>query len=168
MLITLSKGYYAFERVPEFWTWLENMATQGRIKIPKEILDEVAPPNQRPKDRDQVSQWLFDRKRIFLLGEYDMSSLPRVYERYCMEKQSGQWQIGGALSPREYIEIGQDPFLMCAALSGGRDVVVVTMEVSKPGKERANRKIPDVCKELGIQCMGAVEFVHDADFKTSG
>ena len=167
MLITLSKGYYSFDRVPEFWTWLEHMATQGRIRIPREIFEEVAPPNQRLKDRDQVSQWLIDRKSIFLLDEYDNSSLSKVYERYCMEKKSGKWQLGKSLSVSEHAEIAKDPFLICAALSGGADYVVVTMEVSKPGKERANRKIPDVCKELDIQCMGAVEFVHDADFKTS-
>lgn len=167
MLITLSKGYYHFGRVPEFWTWLEDMATQGRIRIPSEIFDEVAPPKQRPKDRDQVSQWLIDRKHIFLLDEYDRSLLPRVIDRYRQQKRGSQWQLGDPLSAREHREIGQDPFLMCAALSGGADYVVVTMESSKPGKERANRKIPDVCKELGITCMGAVEFVHEADFKTS-
>jgi hypothetical protein len=29
---------------------------------------------------------------------------------------------------------------------------VVTVEVSAPGKQRQNRRIPDVCTALGVRC----------------
>jgi Domain of unknown function (DUF4411) len=32
----------------------------------------------------------------------------------------------------------------------GDDRVVVTVEVSKPSKKRQNRKVPDICKTMGV------------------
>ena len=52
----------------------------------------------------------------------------------------------------ELEEIGKDPFLVAAALSGeGR--FVVTREVSKKTQLRAKRRLPDVCEALGAQCI---------------
>jgi hypothetical protein len=49
----------------------------------------------------------------------------------------------------EIEEIGNDPLLIAAALAGP-DRAVVTREVSKPSKKRAERKIPDVCAVFGV------------------
>jgi len=44
-----------------------------------------------------------------------------------------------------------DPFVV--ALATERDLTVLCAERSKPSKPR----IPDVCRELGIDCIGLVE-----------
>ncbi len=52
----------------------------------------------------------------------------------------------------ELEEIGKDPFLAAAALSGpGR--FVVTREVSKTTARRAKARLPDVCSALGVVSM---------------
>ncbi len=40
-LITASKTYYPIDQIPEFWDWIDHKATNGWIKLPAEILDEV-------------------------------------------------------------------------------------------------------------------------------
>lgn len=51
VLIDANRDYYPVERIPEFWGWLLEMGTRGRIKIPQEFLEEVIyplPPDDRP------------------------------------------------------------------------------------------------------------------------
>lgn len=50
-LITAHNGYYAINRVPEFWTWLRHHGAAGQIKIPKEIYAEVEDGN------DALADW---------------------------------------------------------------------------------------------------------------
>ena len=64
----------------------------------------------------------------------------------------------------ELLALTRDPFLIAAALLGpGR--IVATREVSKPGKVRANRKVPDVCVTLGIECINDFELWRRLDFR---
>ncbi len=41
VLINASNSYYPPDAVPEFWEWISHQATNGFIKLPIEILDEV-------------------------------------------------------------------------------------------------------------------------------
>jgi len=41
VLITASNMYYPLDVVPEFWEWIDHHATNGRNKLPDEVLDEV-------------------------------------------------------------------------------------------------------------------------------
>jgi hypothetical protein len=62
-------------------------------------------------------------------------------------------------------EIGRDPFLIGYALANPAGCTVVTKEVSAPSKQRANRKVPDVCKALGIRCINGFEFYRELGFR---
>ena len=42
VLIRAHEDYYPLDRVPQFWTWLEQNALVGQIKMPFEIYDEIA------------------------------------------------------------------------------------------------------------------------------
>ncbi|MGB7759478.1 MAG: DUF4411 family protein [Bryobacteraceae bacterium] len=33
--------YYPLDAVTEFWEWIDHQATNGRIKLPVEVLDEI-------------------------------------------------------------------------------------------------------------------------------
>jgi hypothetical protein len=56
------------------------------------------------------------------------------------------------LTDDEVIQIGRDPILIAYALASPAERCVVTTEVSAPGKQRQNRRIPDVCATMGIAC----------------
>ena len=67
------------------------------------------------------------------------------------------------LTDVEIEEIGQDPFLIAAAL-GGADRIIVTREVSRPTAQRANRRIPDVCATFGIVAITDFAFFRKLNF----
>ncbi len=138
-LIDAHQDYYPIDRIPGFWTWLVEMGTAGTIKIPTQIYDEVAPFS------GTLPEWLRQdhvRAALVLQETANITLVRRVLD------------IGYApdLDDVELEEIGNDPFLVAAALSGSRRFVV-TREVSKRTQTRAKRKIPDVCDALGVKHM---------------
>lgn len=71
------------------------------------------------------------------------------------------------LDDSEVEKIGQDPFLVGYGLvSPSR--VVVTKEVSKPSKMRANRRVPDVCRALGVKWVTDFDLYRALGFSTAG
>lgn len=55
------------------------------------------------------------------------------------------------LTDIEIEEIGRDPFLTAYALADPENRVIVTTERTKPRAQRKNRKVPDVCAQIGIR-----------------
>lgn len=150
-LIRANGDYYPIERIPQFWDWLIECGRAGRVKIPNEIADEVT------AGRDEVAEWLKseDAKAALRLGEkVDVSALRHVVA-------SG---YAPDLDATEMQKIGKDPFLVAYAL-GKPGRTVVTKELSKPSKQRANRKVPDVCNLCGITWLNDFGFYRDADFR---
>jgi hypothetical protein len=68
------------------------------------------------------------------------------------------------LNDVEMEKIGRDPFLVSAAL-GGAGRVVVTRERSRPAKQRANRKVPDVCGAFAVAWFDDFELWRVLDFR---
>jgi Domain of unknown function (DUF4411) len=135
VLIRAHEDYYGLEQVPQFWQWLLGQAEAGHVKMPFEIHDEIAVANGALPD------WIRDAavKKALILGEeVDADLFDQVMGCY-----------GANLSDSDLEKIGRDPFLIAYA-SVSADRVVVTKEVSKPSKQGANRKIPDVCDQLGV------------------
>lgn len=153
VLIDANRDYYPIERVPEFWEWLENAGENGNAKIPLEVHEEIRDGN------DALAKWVKRdsiKTALLLEEEVDVSSLSHVIDHgYAPD-----------LRDDEVDKIGRDPFLIAYDLknSGGRSVV--TTEVSKPKRRRANRHLPDVCKDLRVRCHNTFEFVRALNFST--
>lgn len=150
-LIRANGDYYPIERIPQFWGWLIECGQAGSVKIPNEIADEVA------AGRDEVSEWLkgSDAKTALRLEErVDVSSLRHVVANgYAPDLDATEMQ-----------KIGKDPFLVAYALAK-TDRTVVTEELSRPSKQRANRKVPDVCNACGVTWLNDFGFYREADFR---
>ena len=71
------------------------------------------------------------------------------------------------LTDDEIEQIGRDPFLIAYALVAPNDHCVVTAEVSKPGRKRQNRHLPDVCQTMKVKCSDPFSFMKTLGFKTS-
>ena len=150
-LINAHNGWFALNRVPEFWLWLIHQAETGTIKMPSETYGEVENGN------DELAAWMKEtehKKFLRLAEDADLAKVQSVLTRY-----------GYDLTEDELITIGQDPFLIAAAL-GHAGRIVVTGEVSASSKMRAKRKVPDICNDLGVPWRSPVEFIRDLDFKT--
>jgi hypothetical protein len=150
-LITAHNTWYGRKRVPEFWRWLIHHGKTGTVKLPAEIYAEVE------GGTDDLAAWMHDSatKKALLLGETsDPVTVQAVLGCY-----------GSPLTDSDLITIGQDPFLIAAAV-GRPDRLVVTAEVSKPARTGARRHVPDVCGDCGVKWMHPVTFIADLDFST--
>ena len=152
VLIDANRDYYPLERVPEFWDWLVDGGVKGRMRVPLEMYEEV----HAGRD-DDLTHWLKDNRGALLLNEdADSALVARVVE------------IGYApdLNDEEVERVGRDPFLIAHALCDPTHRTVITTEVSKPKKQRANRHIPDVCRDLDVRCRNTFEFIEELNFTT--
>jgi hypothetical protein len=136
VIIRAHEDYYPVDRIPQFWTWLLDMAAANSIKMPRLIFNEITP------SAGPLADWIKQthvKDAVILDEPVDAARVQHVLAHgYAPD-----------LNDVEIEEIGKDPFLVAAALAAP-DRVVVTREVSKPGKIRANRRLPDVCAGLGV------------------
>ena len=151
VLIRAHEDYYPLDRIPHFWTWLLEQAAAGVIKTPRQIYDEVAP------SADLLGEWLrqVDVKDALILA--DATDAARV-------RHAIAHGYAPDLNDVELEKIGRDPFLVAAAL-GGADRVVVTREVSRPSKQRGNRKLPDVCATFGLRVINDFALYRELHFR---
>lgn len=157
VLITANNFYYPIDRVPEYWEWLAYMGSQGHVKMPFEIFEEV---KDGPDDaeKDLLFAWLREdtNKEALLLDE---RVDPLLVQKVIAEGYAPD------LTDDEVEQIGRDPFLIAYALAG-KDRCVVTVETSAPKKQRQNRKVPDVCKSMGATSCNPFEFNRELGFRT--
>ena len=157
VLITANNLPYPIDRVPEYWEWLAYMGSQGHVKMPFEIFEEV---KDGPEDaeKDLLFAWLQEdaNKKALLLDEkVDPVLLQKVIaEGYAPD-----------LTDDEVEQIGRDPFLIAYCMVS-KNRCVVTVETSSPRKQRQNRKVPDVCKVMGANYCNPFEFNRVLGFRT--
>lgn len=153
VLIRAHEDYYPIDRIPQFWAWLVSLGDSSTIKVPYEIYGEIA------VSTGPLHDWLTDNavtKSILLDQKVDPASLNNVLAQgYAPD-----------LDDSEIEEIGRDPFLIAYALNDVAETTVVTKEVSAPSKQRANRKIPDVCRTFGVRCINDFELYRQLNFRT--
>lgn len=158
-LIDAKRDYFEFERVPEFWEWLQHHGGKGNVKIPVEIYEEFEEAKNADGYRDSLAEWASDhavREALLLGEEVDRRIVSRVISNgYCPDP-----------TDQEIEKIGRDPFLIAHALRDPEIRVVVTTEVSRPAKQRANRKVPDVCRDMGVRCINSFQLLRELDFRT--
>ena len=122
--------------------------------MPLEMVEEIR------EGTDDLAAWLAERDHLQALcldEEADVGLVRRVIdEGYAPD-----------LTDQEVEIIGRDPFLISYALVAPTDRYVVTNEISKPGKQRANRKVPDVCNQMRVRWMDSFGLIRALDFSTS-
>ena len=150
VLTVAGRDYYPLDRVPQFWDWLEDMGRNGALKVPLEVYEEVTDGD------DDLVVWLKANRSTMVLDEsVDAGLLTRVIERgYAPD-----------LTDSEMEKLGADPFLIAYALADPTNRCVVTMEASRPSRQRANRHIPDVCRGFDIRCINTFHLIRELDFR---
>jgi len=158
VLITANNTYYPVDRVAEYWEWLIYMSKSGYVKMPLEIFEEVK-DGPKDADKDLLFGWIQQEncKSELILKEAVNSSHVQnvIVSGYAPD-----------LKDDEVEQIGRDPFLVAYALAQPTSRCVVTVEVSKPKKQRANRHLPDVCAAVGVSCCDPFAFLRTLGFRT--
>ncbi len=158
ILIDADRDYYPIDRVPEFWGWLFESANNQNTKVPREIYEEVMRGRKRgtTESREELTDWLKKGEDTIVLDEsVDRKLIDQVVKCYASD-----------LNDEEINVLGRDPFLIAYALKIPSERIVVTNETSKPKRKRANRHIPDVCKDLGLHCCNTFKFIRELNFRT--
>jgi hypothetical protein len=159
-LIDAKRDYYPIDRVPEFWEWLVFHGKEGNIKIPIEVYEEFADVKDKDSRKDSLAAWSGDPQvKTSLLLEEDAE--PDLVARIT---------YGGYIrnpTDDEISKIGRDPFLLSYALKDLDGRCIVSTEVSKPSKQGANRKVPDVCKDFKIRCINNFQMLRELNFSTN-
>jgi Domain of unknown function (DUF4411) len=152
--ITANSNYYPIDQVPEFWEWLQYQGERGNVKIPLEIMEEI----RQGRDEDPLVEWIErpETQAALLFQEtVDAALVQRTVAAYAPD-----------LTDSELLQVGNDPFLIAYALAKPTNRCVVTIEVSRPSTRRQNRKVPDVCRDLGVQSCGPFQLNKDLGFST--
>jgi hypothetical protein len=151
-LITSDRTYYPPSNFALFWAWLAHEGACGSIKMPKEQFNEVV------AGKGELVEWLKTNKKAMLLDEVpDPAIVQRVLEE----------GYGPSLTAEEIATIGLDPFAVAYALLDPANRSVVTFEVSRPSKQRANQKLPDVCRKFGIIPKTMFDVIKELGFSTA-
>ncbi len=155
VLIDANRDYYSISRVSEFWDWLVDAGRNGLVKIPLEVYEEI----REGKENDELALWAKDddvADALLLKEECDVPLVGRIIdEGYAAD-----------LTDAEVETIGRDPFLIAYALVNPGERCVVTTEVSKPKRVRANRQLPDVCDQFSVHHCHTYEFIRALNFNT--
>ena len=129
----------------------------GNIKMPIETFEEVK-DGSNDADKDLLFAWVQDdahKAAILFDGDVEPQLVQQVTGQYAPD-----------LTDDELEAIGRDPFLIAHALADPGNRCVVTTEVSKPTWKRQNRKIPDVCRDVGVQCCDTFAMLRALQFST--
>jgi hypothetical protein len=156
VLITANSTYYPIDQVPEYWSWIQYQAESGNVKIPFQILEEILAGR---KEKDPLLDWI-KQPEVKKALQLEETVRPKLVQRAVCEGYADD------LNDEEIAKLGRDPFLIAYGLAqSGR--CVVTTEVSRPGKKRHNRKVPDVCASLSVPCCGPFEMNRALRFRTA-
>ena len=126
---------YPREVFPSLWDQLELLARNDRLKMPDLVFDEV-------KD-EEIKKWYEEKQ----LKPYIRVKIDQI------DQNKAQALIPILVNPKTG-ESGGDPWVIALAqdLPNG---VVVTQE--KPSRNKDKPKIPNVCSDLGIECIDLLE-----------
>lgn len=158
-LIDAKRDYFQFRRVPEFWEWIHQQGEVGNVKVPFEIYEEFEETRRPDGSRDELSEWAAKpqiKDALLLHEEPDPALVAEVTARgYAVD-----------LTDNEVEKVGRDPFLVAYAYADIANRTVVSTEVSKPTTQRANRRVPDVCRTLSVRCIHNFNLLNELDFST--
>ncbi len=103
------------------------------------------------------SRWLKQNRESLLLAELVDGDLMRrvIDEGYAPDLHDVEIEL-----------LNEDPFLVAYALVDPAQRRVVSTERSRPRATRANRRVPDVCRDFGVQCHDTFRFIRELDFST--
>ncbi len=136
---SLIEAHHIYPRTnfPSLWDELETLARNDRLKMPELVFDEV-------KD-EEIKEW-YEEKQLKSKIRVAIDLLDQNKAKALIQK----------LVNPDTGESGGDPWVIALAqdLPNG---IVVTQE--KASRNEDKPKIPNVCGDLGIECINLLELI---------
>lgn len=128
---------YPIDNFPSLWDELEQLIKSDRLKMPEVAFDEV-------KDKE-LKKWCEEKQ----LKSYIRVTIDQI------DQNKVQALTPKLVNPNTG-ESGGDPWVIALA-QDIQDCIVVTQEKFSRNEDRP--KIPNVCKDLGIECINLLELI---------
>jgi len=163
-LIDAKNRYYPLERIPQFWNWLVHQSVAGNIKLPPQVISEILGSETTDEEPvDILAEWvMFNRTTLEWSDELSLDLLTRTYNQ-------GYDSAPERLTTVDPLTEPADPFLIAYALENPDIRRVVTMEnvqsVGTTLPKPSNRRIPLVCRLLGVTCINTFDLIRELDFR---
>lgn len=128
---------YPIDNFPSLWAELEQLIKSDRLKMPELVFDEV-------KDKE-LKKWCEEKQ----LKSYIRVTIDQI------DQNKVQALTPKLVNPNTG-ESGGDPWVIALA-QDIQDCIVVTQEKFSRNEDRP--KIPNVCKDLGIECINLLGLI---------
>jgi hypothetical protein len=137
---------YPPDVMPTLWDKISDLASTGDLFAPEEVLLELERGN------DDLFEWTKDRSGMFLVPSEEIQArvahIVNTFPSFIPERAAdGIWA---------------DPYVIAVAQE--HSGIVVTSELLSPPAAR-NLKIPNVCRNLGVECLSTLEFIRHTGWK---
>jgi hypothetical protein len=155
VLIQAKNGLYSFEIAPPFWSFLDEQAKLGKIRSSTKIYNEIL---KREDEKDKLTLWVKNRKNggMFVTPTKDVQKAYGQIADHTMDKFSQkQAKVAAFLS-------GADGWIIAHAKCDGG--IVVSHE-SRVDKTSMTPKIPNICTQFEVPCIGLAEMLTRLNFK---
>lgn len=152
-------NYYPFDFAPAYWRQLKPLLKKENISVMDVVRDEII------KGNDQLTDWITSIKDINILDRRDPKILDG-YRKVLGFIQASPLYNDKALRAWSDVSIA-DPWLIAAA--SAYNYIIITFEAGA-GKINSKTpsgkpKIPDIAKEMGVQCENLFYFMRRAEIK---
>lgn len=145
------KGPYSFDVAPGFWGGLLRHASQGEIRSPMEVYDELT---EKLEKKDQLALWARDHKeQIFVEADETVQSNYGKVGEHVRKNYEASFAT-------KFMD-DADSWLIAHAMSDGGNVVV-TLEVPKGGLAV---RIPNICNFFQIRWFNHYEMLRQLGIK---
>jgi hypothetical protein len=141
---------YRYDFPPEgnhdgFWDWLNDLASRFDLIIPESVREEIQNGN------DGLNQLINSLDNLkFLPTSSSAIYLPTVLDAYGKLNEVDVEIIGGRA----------DPYVIAHAIES--NATIVTNEIREPGRSAPrNKKIPDICDGLKVNCIRYPHFLWE-------
>ena len=132
--------YYPVDVFPTIWQQMDKAARNGTLVASDEVLREL-----ERKD-DGAHEWMKARPEMNVALDPDIERLMRdIMRRYPRLVDTKKGRSGG------------DPFVIAVAQHRKQTVITAENPTGRLGVPR----IPDVCGDLGIPCIGMLKFFRE-------
>lgn len=148
ILVSCYRKIYPFDMAPAFWRQLVEKGGQEIVLIDK-VKEEIL------RNEDQLANWLKENENNFTIRGVDKLPIIKCYSEIITSvKENQQYKETAKV---EFAGIA-DSWLCAYGMASGD--IIVTEEKYEPNvKKRV--KIPNVCREFGIDYIGLLEFMRE-------
>lgn len=142
VFINCWRKHYRPDVFPTFWKEIDNLIEQDTIFSCHDVFLELE------RQKDDLLDWADERKHIF---EQPTEDITKEMAAFMPRYQNFVYKGGASIN-------AADPWLIIHAKLAGATVVTYERRAEKKNPKKPP-KIPDVCDELNIECLGVVDFL---------